>query len=181
MAGDTVAGDYGMGTSRHVAGDSEKLDRKEGMALASPGNWSERDTQLRNKPYTIIFALFSLIISGCSSYKNAKEMEVDVSYKIENVKAEPISACVFEILREETGGHLYHYSYDTIRKKWFIVAELTTLLLTGSNYHSYSISFQDSGIFTTMEIRSHKTIWGGLLAPSKEIFDWAEKCRAALD
>ncbi len=179
MAGDTVAGD--MGTSRHVAGDSEKLGRKEGMALARPGNWSERDTQLRNKPYTIIFALLSLIISGCSSYKNAKEMEVDVSYKIENVKAEPLSSCIAEILREEVSGLLYHYNYDALQRKWFIVAETRTLFKSGNGFHIYSISFQDSGISTTMEIRSYKLIFGGLVAPSKEIFDWAEKCRAALD
>ena len=131
------------------------------------------------KIYAIII-IFGLMTEGCVSYKEVKEMEVNESLTIESVGAEELSACTWELMKEN-GGQIYHRSYDPIRKKWFITSEFTTWTGSGNGVYNYSVSFEDiPGKKTLIEIRSLKTIWGNTQAPIDSIFQQCKKCQASL-
>mgnify|MGYP000497038126 CR=1 FL=1 len=120
------------------------------------------------------------LLNGCASYKEVKEMEVDSSTTFENVEAGDLSACVWELMKED-GGHIYHRSYDPIKKKWFVVSEFKTLLGSGNGDYNYSVSFQRiANKNTTVEIRSLKTIWGRAQAPIERILQKAKQCKDEL-
>jgi hypothetical protein len=107
-------------------------------------------------------------------------MNVSDSTTVEDVKSEVLSLCTWELMKEG-GGNIYQRSYDPIRKKWFIIAEFTTLIGGGNGDYRYSVSFEDiSTSKSHVEIRSLKTIWGGNQVSLPKIFEKIKQCKNAL-
>lgn len=108
-------------------------------------------------------------------------MKVNESITVENICADELSACAWELMKED-GGEIYHRSYDPIKKKWFIVAEFKALLGGGNGIYNFSVSFEDiADQKTQIEIRSLKTIWGTAQAPSEHIFQQIKQCQDGLN
>ncbi|MFZ2725037.1 MAG: hypothetical protein WAX77_02165 [Methylococcaceae bacterium] len=129
-----------------------------------------------------LILIFCFLLNGCVSYKEVKEMEVKSSTIVDNIDAEELSACVFELMKEEQpldrlggGMIIYHRNYDPIKKKWFIISELGS----GSGYYNFSVSFQITGDknSTNTEIRSLNTVWGNAQAPIERIFQLIKQCQ----
>ena len=121
-----------------------------------------------------------LLLAGCVSYQEVKEMPVGAEKVVPGVPADPLSSCVMEASIGQDANVALHRRHDVIRKKWFITAEFTSLFGGGEGVYDYSIAFEDTPAGTKMEIRSLKDMWGNLQAPVDQIFATAEDCRAAL-
>lgn len=128
----------------------------------------------------IFIIMVCFLFHGCASYREVKEMKVNDSVTVENVEADELSACVWELMKEDS-GQIFHRSYDPIKKKWFIIAEFRTLLGGGNGIYNFSVSFKDiENQKTNIEIRSLKTIWGDAQSPTDIIFQQIKQCQDGL-
>lgn len=127
----------------------------------------------------LLFLLLAIGVGACTSYIQAKDLTVSASLQVDSVETEALASCTWELLRE-TSGYLYHHNYDAVRGKWFIVAEHATIMGTSTGTYSHSVSFEDGGSSTLVEIRSPRTIWGTQQVSFEKIFNMVRECQEAL-
>jgi len=131
------------------------------------------------RPKTKIFLTISvleILLSGCASYKELKEMTVDKRYEAKGITAKVLSACVEDLLKENQSGAIYSRNFDKIRGQWFVMSEFRTLLGSGNGVYNYSVSFKDIEKKVAIELRSIEDIWGRLQAPDEAIDQYVDLC-----
>ena len=122
-----------------------------------------------------------LVLLGCSTYSDIKGQSVDRLYDVPGVHSEELSACFQEFLRERHRGIEIHRNFDPRNDIWIIAVELETAFVGGgTDYYPYSLSFLDNSRGATIELRSLKTVWGGLQAPEDDIDEFISECSAAI-
>ena len=121
--------------------------------------------------------LFALIVAGCASYAEIKSMAPDRRYDLAGIAAEPLSACIEDVLRENHGLE-FRRIFDQRRDRWFVSADIKTAFGGSTGNYSYSLAFKDVPKGVIVELRSLKTIWGTLQAPEKDIEQYFRECTA---
>lgn len=125
--------------------------------------------------------LVALLTAGCASYVEIKSMAPDRRYDLAGIAAEPFSACMEDILRENYGGLMefeFRRIFDQRRERWFVSADFKSTLGGATGNYSYSLAFKDVSKGVLVELRSQKTIWGTLQAPEKNIEQYFRECTA---
>lgn len=121
--------------------------------------------------------LIVLISVGCTSYAEIKNMVPDRRYDLAEIAAEPLSACVEDMLTENHEGQFeFRRIFDQRRDRWFVSADFRSLIGGGMGNYSYSLAFKDVPKGVIIELRSLKTIWGSLQAPEKAIEQYFREC-----
>lgn len=123
--------------------------------------------------------IIGFLVVGCVSYKAIKIRDIDIVYTADKITSVNLSLCVEDRLLEDSYvlGPKIHRKYDHIKKKWFVLGEFVTLLNSGTGNYQYSLSFTDTENGSIVELRSRKTIFGGLQAPKQAIQDIIDLCK----
>ena len=123
----------------------------------------------------------TLGLLGCSSYSDIKNQSVDRIYDVPSVESEELSACFLELMKERSREIDIHRNFDPRNDTWIIAIELETAFFGGdTDYYPYSLTFSDDPRGATIELRSLKTVWGGLQAPEDDIDEFVRECSKAL-
>ena len=99
-------------------------------------------------------------MTGCvSTYSEVKNQNPDYRYRGSSGTADVLSSCVLEILIENgEPSNFLHRNFDPRRGKWFVSSNFPDTDLS-----IYVLSFEDSPNGPVVELRSMKSVWGGLM------------------